>query len=169
MLKNKSNLSIKALTIKALREQEEPFFYLAPDIVGSVNNAYPSKGRKLFVVDFNTIDNHNMKLSVPHQCYKNYFDQNKGQSADGGSIVKDFLMKFLADVKPYEPKEGEDEMLGEMVDEFGDLYGDKNYTPANIRGNPGHGNTKDSDSARQQITPRHSQFVGPMGYGAVTW
>ena len=160
-------LSIKALTLKNLREGTEPFFYLAPDVVGSINNAYPSKGKKLFVIDFNTIDDHNVKLSVPHKTYGDYFAQNKQHAfTDGNSLIKDFLLKFLDGAKPYEPSD--DEPLDEIVDEFGNLFSDDDK-PVDIRGNPGYGNTKITDTAKNQYRPRYTRYMGPMGYGSVTW
>lgn len=165
-----NKLSIKAYALKMLRENEEPFFYLAPDVVGSINNAYPAKKRKVFVIDFNTIDDHNMKLVVPHQTYKNYFDQNKQTAlADGNSLVKNFLLKFLDGAEQCPEPANQEGVLGEMVDEFGDLYDDTDDLPKNVRGNPGMGNTKSTDTAAKQFEPKYTRFSGPMGYGGVTW
>ena len=42
--------------VETLLESKEQAFYLAPDVVGSINNAYPDKKKKIFIVDFNTFN-----------------------------------------------------------------------------------------------------------------
>jgi len=45
----KNKLNIKSIVSKLLREGEEPFFYLAPDIVGSINNPVRDKEKGIVV------------------------------------------------------------------------------------------------------------------------
>lgn len=163
MLLNKKNLSIKAITLKNLRESSEPFFYLAPDVVGSINNSYTAKGSKLFVVDFNTIDDHNMKLIVPKKCYQDYVSQNPDTN---GEIVKNFLIKFLDGAKPYKKDE---DTLDEIVDEFGDLYSSTDDLPADLRSSPGYNQTKNSSNGKSQFAAQYTRMISPLGYGGVTW
>lgn len=159
-------LSIKSLLFKTLNENEQ-FFYLAPDIVGSVNNAYPVKGKKIFVVDFNTTDNRNVKMAVPYHKYKEF---NEFQSTqDSGQVISNFVKAYLNGAKPCDKFQGqENDMLDEMVDDYGNLYG-KEDEPANIKSNPGQNNKKNSSSALHQMGPGFSRFVGPLGYGSVIW
>lgn len=158
-----NKLSIKALVLKNLRESTEPFFYLAPDVVGSINNAYPAKSNKLFVVDFNTIDNHNMKLIVPKTTYKNYVATNQEPDAD---VIKGFLLKFLDGARPHTEQDG---TLDEMVDEFGELYDDKDDLPADTRANPGYNQKKNSANGPRQFAAQYTRMISPLGYGGVTW
>ncbi len=161
------NLSIKKHFLIQLREGKEPFYNLAPDVVGSINNAYPSRGKKIFVVDFNTIDNKKLKLITPFETFSNF---QKINSMEKDKIVANFLNAFLRDCRPHDPAvDTNDEMLGEMVDEFGDLYGDKDDMPANIRSAPGMNNVSTSDRTRSQMSPQYSRLVSPLGYGGVVW
>ncbi len=157
-----SPLSIKSMVLKSLRESAEPLFYLAPDVVGSINNAYAAKNKKLVVIDFNTIDDKNMKLVVPRTCYKNYASNN--QPGESG-MAHGFLMKFLDGIRPYQDSDG---TLDEIVDEFGDIYDGKDDLPANIKGSPGQGQTKSSDSKRQFVA-QYTRMISPLGYGGVVW
>lgn len=163
MLVNKNSLSIKAITLKNLRESNEPFFYLAPDVVGSINNAYTAKGSKLFVVDFNTIDDHNMKLIVPKKCYKDYTASNPDVPENN---VKNFLLKFLDGIKPHQESDG---MLDEIVDEFGELYSNTDDLPKDLRSSPGYNQRKNSDSGKGQFAAQYTRMISPLGYGGVTW
>lgn len=161
MRKDNSALSIKRIVLKNLMESKEPFFYLAPDIVGSVNNAYPDRQRKRFVIDFNTVDDSNMKLMVP---YKTYTDWH-GSNANSDNMILKFLTTFLQGSKPC----GEEEMLGEIVDEFGDLFSDNDDKPANIKSAPGYDNQKSTASALPQYTAQFTKIISPLGYGGVVW
>ncbi len=156
-------LSIKSIVLRNLRESAEPLFYLAPDVVGSINNAYTAKGKQLVVIDFNTIDDHNMKLVVPHKCYSDYQTTNTAQK---GNAVKNFLLKFLDGIRQHEESDG---MLDEMVDEFGNIYDEKDDVPANIRSSPGQGQRKNSASGQRQYAAQYTRMVSPLGYGGVVW
>lgn len=162
MLLNNKSLSIKTLLFKQLDEGNEPFFYLAPEVVGSINNAYPSKGKKLFIIDFNRTDNKNMKLAVPKSNYDNYCASNANPETNK---VRGFLMQFLKGARPHTEQDG---ALDEIVDEFGDIYSDKHDTPANIRSSPGQGQRKDS-GAKGQFAAQYTRMISPLGYGGVVW
>lgn len=158
-------LSIKSIVQNQLRESEEkPFFYLAPDIIGSINNAYPQKGKNIFVIDFNTTDNRNLKLAVPNSCYKNWSSSNTVNHKDK---IKQFLMNFL-DGANVVNQEGND-MLDEIVDEDGNIPGDNEDRPPDIKGSPGYGNRKDIGSGRKQYISQYTRMISPLGYGGVVW
>lgn len=160
-MENKNKLSIKSSVIRSLMESQEPMFYLAPDVVGSINNAYPDKGKKRFVVYFNTVDSVPMKLVVPFQTYSNWSSTNK----DGGMLK--FVSSFFDGVRPC----GEEDsgMIDEMVDEFGNIYDDSDDKPANIKGAPGYDNKKSGQQATKQYISRYTRVVSPLGYGGVVW
>ena len=162
----KSNLSIKSVVIKKLMESKEPFFYLAPDVVGSINNAYSDNKKQKFIVDFNTNDQLNMKLVVPMQVFKNWSSTPNIDNGEG--MAMSFLKKYLEGVKPCDNIEG-DEMLGEMVDEFGNLYDDSDDKPANIKGAPGYDNKRSGQDATKQYTSQYTRLISPLGYGGVVW
>lgn len=163
MMPLSKKLSIKALVLKSLNESNEPFFHLAPDVVGSINNAYPDKSKKYFIVDFTTIDNKNPKLIVPFKTFTNFSSSQEDKS----NIVKNFLSAFLQDVKKIE---GSNEMLGEIVDEFGQLSDDDDDDkPANVKGASGYYNTKSTASALPQYTSRMTTVASPLGYGGVVY
>lgn len=159
------NLSLKTLYLKQLNESKEPFFHLAPDVVGSINNAYTQRNKKVLVIDFNTIDDKNPKLAVPYSCYNNW-----KQSGGDGSI-KSFLDKFLETIEflgtnPEEKKHGS---LDEMVDEFGEVYDLDDDLPANTTGAPGYYQHKDSSSAQKQFTTQLSRVGSSIGFGGIVW
>lgn len=159
-----NKLSIKGLLLKSLiKESKEPFFYLAPDVVGSINNAYPDKRKKFFVVDFQTVDDRNTKLIVPYQTFSNFSKQQKSREG----IIPLFLSAFLNGVKPCD--DADDEMLGEIVDEYGELFDDNDDLPADIQGNPGHQNRKSTASAIPQYNAQSTKIYGPLGYGGVVY
>mgnify|MGYP005607555217 CR=1 FL=1 len=156
------SISIKDIVLKTLMESTEPAFYLAPDVVGSINNAYPDKGRKRFVVDFNTVDQIPMKLMVPFKTYSDWHTSNIGNQTP----IQNFLTSFLNGVKPCD----QNDMLGDMADEFGNLFDDSDDKPANIKGSPGYYNNKSGMDALNQRTSRQTTIFSPnLGYGAVVW
>ncbi len=158
----KNKLSIKTLFLNTLNESTEPLFHLAPDVVGSINNVYSAKNKRIVVVDFNTVDDRNMKLIVPRKCYSDFSNTNPG----GDNMAKSFLQAFLQGAKPHQQ---EDETLDEIVDEYGEIYDEKDDLPAAIRGNPGYGQTKHSGSAKRQMASQFSRMNGPLGYGGIVW
>jgi len=158
-----NKLSIKSIVLKSLRESAEPLFYLAPDVVGSINNAYPANNKKLVVIDFNTTDDRNMKLVVPRSCYSKY---SQSDAHGGTEISKKFLMHFLNGARPHQDGDGQ---LDEIVDEFGQLIGNGDDMPANIRSSPGQGQTKHSGSAKRQYAAQYTRMISPIGYGGVVW
>lgn len=163
---NNSKITIKSILVKNLMESNEPDFYLAPDVVGSINNAYPSKKKKIFVIDFNTIDDIRMKLSVPYSTFSNFCNSN----VKSDNVLLNFLNTFLQGAKKCDKQEGDDnDMLGEIVDEFGELYDDSDDLPVNISGASGYYNKLSGTQARAQYASQTTRVGGPLGYGGVTW
>jgi len=162
-MESNPKLSVKSFVIRTLMESHEPAFYLAPDVVGSINNAYPDKGKKTFVVDFNTTDEVPMKLVVPFKTYSNWNVSNQGNE-DG---ILGFLNAFLNGVKPC--GEENSDTIDEMVDEFGNLYDDSDDKPANIKGAPGYYNKNSGQKATKQYTAQYTRVISPLGYGGVVW
>lgn len=164
---NNPKISIKSILVKNLMEAEEPFFYLAPDVVGSINNAYPTKKKKFFVVDFNTVDDLKMKLVVPFGTYSNFFSSN----VKSDSMPLKFLNTFLQDVKKFDnsAESQEDGMLDEMVDEFGEIYDDSDDLPANIQGAPGYYNKLSGQEADRQYVSQFTRLKSSLGPGGIVW
>lgn len=156
--------SLKTLYFNRLNESKEPFFYLAPDIVGSINNAYTQKNKKVLVIDFNTTDGRNPKLAVPHSCY------NKWKQSSNDNSIQGFLNKFLETIEFLDNKQ--DSKYGsidEMVDEFGEIYDLDNDLPANTAGSPGYYQHKDSSSGQKQFTTQLARVGSSIGYGGIVW
>lgn len=162
MIINNLDFTIKSIVIKNIMESSNPAFYLAPDIVGSINNAYVDKQKNHYVVDFNTTDSFPMKLMVPLKTYSNWDKSNSNIENKAMAFTK----AFFQDVKHCE----RDEMLGEIVDEFGNLYNDSQDLPANTKGDPGYYNKKSGKDAKKQYISAFSRVSSPtLGYGGVTW
>ncbi len=68
----KKRLNIKSILTKFLRESTEPFFYLAPDVVGSINNPVRDDVNKIVIIKLNLLDGDKMKLVVPDKCYDSW-------------------------------------------------------------------------------------------------
>src|ERR1041385_7832489 len=115
-MSNNNPLKIKNVLLNILSENDDSFFYLAPDIIGSVNNANLDYQKNLIVIDFNTTDGKNMSLKTPYKCFEKWEETNNGQ----GDMMK-FLVDFIS--KSRELKDG-DENMNEIVDEYGDIMGD---------------------------------------------
>jgi hypothetical protein len=141
----KFNFSIKSAVIKQLLESKEQAFYLAPDVVGSINNAYPDKKKKIFIVDFNTVDKIPLKLIVPFKTYSDWNLKNNNKE----NPVLLFLKSFLDGVSSCE-EETDFQNIDEMVDEFGNIYDDSDDKPSNIKGSPGYYNKKSGQNATKQ-------------------
>lgn len=156
----KNKLTIKGLVSKLLREEEEPFFYLAPDIIGSINNPIRDEENNIVIIKLNVSGGDKMKLIIPSDCY----DSNKQEDETDASFVN----RFLDGSKPVENFENIAD-LNEIVDEYGNLFNDYEDKPANIRSSPGYTNTKSGDHASRQFISRYQRLISPLGYGGVVW
>jgi hypothetical protein len=156
----KNKLNIKSIVSKLLREGEEPFFYLAPDIVGSINNPVRDKKKGIVVIGLNLIGGDQMKLVVPDSCYKSEANDEMSDAA--------FVNKFLDGAKPVDSFEGVED-LNEIVDEYNNIFNDFEDKPADIRASPGYSNHKSGDQAQRQFVSRYQRLISPLGYGGVVW
>jgi len=148
----KKRLNIKSILTKFLRESTEPFFYLAPDVVGSINNPVRDDVNKIVIIKLNLLDGDKMKLVVPDKCYDSWKEKNSQRN--NFSFVKDFLNgSQLVD-----KFDGIDN-LNEIVDEYNNLFNDFEDKPVNIRSNPGYYNKKSGDQAARQFISRYQRLI----------
>jgi hypothetical protein len=155
-----NKITIKGLVEKVLKESSEPFFQLAPDIVGSINNPVRNRKRGIIVIGLNLVDGKSMKLVVPEKCYDD--------SKQSGNNAKTFVNKFLTKAEPVDSFDGIDD-LNEIVDEYGNLFNDNEDLPVNIRSAAGYYNHKSGDQAQRQFVSRYQRLISPLGYGGVVW
>lgn len=155
-----NNLNIKSLVIKLLREGDEPFFYLAPDIVNSINNPVIDKKNGIVVIGLNIRGGDQMKLIVPNSCYNKEIKKGISDAA--------FVNKFLDGSKPVESFD-DIEDLNEIVDQYNNLFNDYQDKPIDTRSNPGFHNRKSGDHATRQFISRYQRLISPLGYGGVVW
>lgn len=154
---------IRDLLFESLQEDNEPFFYLAPDIIGSVTNANMDMRTNVFVIDFTTTDGRDMGLRVKNDCVNDWF---AGEDRGENEGVVDFVRDFIGASQPED--ELEDGMLDEIVDEFGDIMPDDDQ-PKNAN-NSGIGSSKfDSEKAIKQTIPKSRRYYGDLGLGVITW
>lgn len=158
----KNKLSIKGFVAKHLRESKEPFFYLAPDVIGSINNPIRDSSKKIIIIGLNLIGGNPMKLIVPDNCYDNWKNNNKNKN--NFSFVKDFLNGSKS-VDKFEDIDN----LNEIVDEYNNLFNDYDDKPKDIRSSPGYHNRKSGDHATRQFISRYQRLISPLGYGGVVW
>lgn len=159
--------SIKSLLAKTLREGKEPFFYLAPDIVGSINNPIRDNNRKIVIIGLNLLGGDQMSLVVPEKCYDKY-TKKRGFGKETGWSDRKFVNKFLTNLKPVDDFNDVDD-LNEIVDEYGNIFNDSEDLPVNIRSDPGYSNHKSGDQAQRQFISRYQRLISPLGYGGVVW
>ena len=146
---------------KSEQTSEEPFYYLAPEVVGSINNLRMHPKNNVMSVGFNSTDGKKFNLVVPGQTMNGWMDGNE----DGTMI--DFVKAFLSNSKPSDETGGED-MLDEIVDEDGNLIGAKD-APPNANFKQIGGTRKDSDAVVKQVVPKSRRYYGDMGLGFITW
>jgi hypothetical protein len=152
---------LRNLLFESFQERNEDFFYLAPDIIGSVANANMNIGKNKFVIDFTTTDGRDMKLSVKNDCVSNWMNNN---SENSGMV--DFVKEFISKSKPEE--ELETDTLEEIVDEYGDIMSDDDMP--NNSNNSMIGKSKfDSDKAIRQTIAKSKRYYGDLGLGVITW
>lgn len=142
--------------------QKEPFYTLAPDVVGSINNfkIYPDKN--LAAIGFGTNDGGKFNLIVPSETMYAWMDKEGDDKP-----VSDFVKMFLSFSKPTDETEGS-EMLGEIVDEDGNLIGDEDRPP-NANFKQIGGSKLGSDNVMKMIVPKSKRYYGDMGLGFITW
>lgn len=158
----KKKLNIKSIVTKVLRESDEPFFYLAPDVIGSINNPVRDNFNKIIIIGLNMVDGDKMKLVVPDTCYDKW--KQKNSEKNNFSFVKDFLNGS----KGVEKFENIDN-LNEIVDEYNNLFNDNEDKPVDIRASAGYHNNKSGDQAARQFISRYQRLISPLGYGGVVW
>lgn len=152
-------LKIRDSIIKMLNENKEPFFYLAPDIVGSINNANLNAKNNSFRIDFDTKDGRSLSLTVPFKTFSSWSNDNRYSDA------RNFVVTFI---KQSSPLEDNDERLDEIIDEFGNIMGDDDE-PNNAT-NSMIGKSKfDSERAIKQTVPKSKRYYGDLGLGIITW
>jgi hypothetical protein len=151
-------LNFKKAVIKLLKEGDDTFFYLAPDIIGSVNNSNLDLGKNTFKINFATTDGRTMTLAVPAKTYQGWDGENEG--AD----VKDFLMAFVKCSNPVE----DEEMLDEIIDEYGELIGD-DEEPENANFRDVGKSKFDTEKVIKQTVPKSKRYYGDLGLGVVMW
>lgn len=156
----KSKLNIKGLVTKFLRENQEPFFYLAPDIVGSINNPIRNKDKGIVIIGLNLTGGDKMKLVVPDSCYKSNIHKGMNDA--------EFVNAFLDGSKPVDSFDDVED-LNEIIDQYNNIFNDSDDKPVNIRSNAGYYNTKSGDHATRQFISRYQRLISPLGYGGVVW
>jgi hypothetical protein len=158
----KKGTQIRSLLFESLNEREEPFFYLAPDMINSVTDANMDMNKGVFIIKFSTVDGRDMGLTVKNDSVHNWLDGEIGEN-DG---MLEFLKHFIGNSKSQDD-EGQ-ENLDEIVDEYGDLMSDDDMP--NNSNNSMIGKSKfDSGKAIQQTIPKSRRYYGDMGLGVITW
>lgn len=160
MYKKKSQL--RTILFESFNDRDENFYYLAPDIVGSVASANMDMNKDVFTIDFITTDGRNMKLKVKNNSVNNWMD--KSDCENSGMV--DFVKDFISSSKPEE--EMESGTLEEIVDEYGDIMG--NDDMPNNSNNSMVGNSKfGSEKAIKQTIAKSKRYYGDLGLGVITW
>jgi hypothetical protein len=161
----KKGTQLRNILFESFQERNESFFYLAPDIIGSVATANMDMDKNLFIIDFNTTDGRDLKLSVDNECVNNWMD--KEENSNSGLV--DFIKHFLQTSTPeeeFEQNKEEVEPIEEIVDEYGDIMSDDDESAIN----PGIGKSKfDSDRVVKQVIPRTRRYYNDNSLGVITW
>lgn len=158
---NKKN-KLRNLLFESFNDRNEPFYYLAPEIVGSVANANMDMNKNLFIIDFNTTDGREMKLTVKSDSFNNWLDKENCEN----SGVIDFLKTYISSSNPIEQLETEN--LEEIVDEYGDIMSDDDL-PNNSNNSMIGKSRFGSEKAIKQTIPKSKRMFGNLGVGVITW
>ena len=167
-----NKLSVKKIVLNSINEcgcqdsgqesgQEKPF-YLAPDIIGSINKAHLDKKENIFHTDFNTTDGRNLKFKTKADSFFKWVGDNEigGKEED---MIKKFLSDFLTNAK-----EVGSENLEEIVDDMGNLIGNDDL-PNNSNNSMIGTAHMDTDKAIHQTVPKSRRFYGTYGLGYISW
>ncbi len=157
-----NKINIVSLVSKLLRESDEPFFYLAPEIIGSVNNPVHNKEKGLIILKLNLIDGDEMDMVVSDKCYNGWKESNLDK--DPSCFVNDFLNGS----KPIDEFDNSDS-LHEIIDEYGELYNINQDVPINTGSNPGFSNKQSGEKAIKKYATNYQRMYSNYGYGAVVW
>lgn len=160
------NMNFKTLVSKFLSEQSERLFYLAPDVIGSINNYYLNKEKNILHIDFQTIDGRNMKFLTPERNFHTWMRDRDESTMDGDNMLN-FLRAFMVDVHELENEEGDS--MNEIVDEYGELYKDNEDRPINITNSPGMNSHGTSDQLKHQRLSQLTRVGGTIGHGGIVW
>ena len=153
---------LRNILIEGFNDRNESFYYLAPDIVGSVSNANMDMNKNIFVIDFNTTDGRVLNLKVKNDCFNNWLNQEECEN----SGVVDFVKHFISNSKSED--ELETDTLEEIVDEYGDIMNSDDMP--NNSNNSMMGKSKfGSEKAIKQTIAKSKRYYGDLGLGVVTW
>lgn len=158
----KKGNELRSILLEGFNDREESFYYLAPDIVGSVASANMDMDKNIFVIKFITTDGRDMSLRVKNDCINNWMDNSDNQNSN----LLDFTKEFIEKSKPED--ELSQDTLGEIVDEYGDVMSDDDLP--NNANNSMIGKSKfDSEKAIKQTIAKSKRYYGDLGLGIVTW
>jgi len=170
MSKKINKLFIRKLIFEVLNEcshklekqnKDKDFYYLAPNVIGSINNSNIDKEKNVFIVNFTKTDNTPLKFVSRPETFFNWAGSTDIKQ-DNNNISK-FLKDFIQN-KTDEP-EGQ---LDEIIDDDGNLIGN-NDVPSNAT-NSMVGLTKfDTSKVARQTLAKSKRLYTPYGIGYVVW
>tara|TARA_R110000868_G_scaffold105774_10_gene290460 strand:- start:12472 stop:12954 length:483 start_codon:yes stop_codon:yes gene_type:complete len=153
---------LRNILIESFNDRDESFYYLAPDIVGSVANANMDVDKDIFIIDFSTTDGRDMNLKVKNDCINNWMGDEVNQNSNIIDFVKEFIQKSKSE------DEFSENTLDEIVDEYGDIM--PNDDMPNNSNNSMVGKSKfGSEKAIKQTIAKSKRYYGDLGLGVVTW
>jgi hypothetical protein len=134
-------------------EDVEPKFDLSNVVSSDTMN------KKYLKVLFKNSENTLLTLFVPIQSFSNWYNSSKPT----GNALQKFVTEFI-NVPPVESED----LMKEIVDEFGDLIGSQDMP--NNSTNSMVGNSKfGSDKAIRQTVAKVKNYDSNLGRGIVTW
>lgn len=173
----KKGNQLRTILFESFHDRDENFYYLAPDIVGSVASANMDMNKDVFTIDFITTDGRNMKLKVKNDSINNWIDKSECENNGIIDFVKEFIS--VSNLKDDDNQIEEDaygdyddgkdgKQLEEIVDEYGDIMGDDDMP--NNSNNSMVGNSKfGSEKAIKQTIAKSKRYYGDLGLGVITW
>ena len=153
---------LRSILIEGFNDRDESFYYLAPDIVGSVASANMNVDKNIFIIDFRTTDGRDMNLKVKNDCVNNWMNNSENQNSNIVDFVKDFIHMSKSE------DELSQETLDEIVDEYGDIMSNDDM-PNNANDSMVGKSKFDSEKAIKQTIAKSKRYYGDMGLGVVTW
>lgn len=153
-------MKIKDFYLEFLNENEN-FFYIDSQSVGSVKDIKINKKDDNIKIDFNTTYGKPVSLVATYSDFKNWYKSNIDKYSD----------VFKAFVKDYIEHSQEQEMsVNEIVDDDGSIMSSDDKPNNATNAMVGSKNTWDLEKLYKSSSPYSSRFyAGSLGRGFITW
>ncbi len=140
--------------------ESEGHIHIDGSVVGDIKDIDIDRHEDYIRVDFRTTYGKDMSMLAKYGRFKNWYAANKDKFAN---VFQAFVKEFIevSDVQP--------EVVDEIVDGDGNLYGDEDL-PSNSTNTMVGTSVWDMEKVYRSSLPRSSRrYSGDLGIGIITW